>query len=61
VAAEGQQPRLVALYEGLEGPVVAAPDQRHETLVGLQAQERRAACERGQARGMLKCGSFHGL
>jgi hypothetical protein len=35
VAAEGEQPGLVALDESLERPVVAAPDQRDKPLVTL--------------------------
>ena len=53
VPAEGQQPRLVARDERLEGVVVAAPDQRDQALVGLQAQQGRATVEAGDA-GVLK-------
>ena len=49
VAAERQQPRLVARHQRLEGVVVPAPDQRDEPLVGLQAQQRRATVEAGGA------------
>jgi hypothetical protein len=38
VAAERQQPLLVAGDQRLEGVVVPAPDQRDQSLVGLQAQ-----------------------
>ena len=59
VAAEGEQARLVALHQRLEGAVMPAPDERDELLVALQPQQRRAARERGQARRLLECGSFH--
>ncbi len=49
VPAEGQQARLVARHQCLEGMVVAPPDQRDETLVRLQAQERRTTVEAGSA------------
>ena len=41
VAAEGQQARLVAGHQRLEGVVVAAPDERDQALVRLQPQQRR--------------------
>ena len=53
VPAEREQARLVAGDQRLEGVVVAAPDQRDEALVGLQAKQRRAAVESGGA-GVLK-------
>jgi hypothetical protein len=53
VAAERQQPRLVARDEGLEGSLVPAAHERHEALVRLQAQQGRAAMEAGRA-GVLK-------
>jgi hypothetical protein len=49
VAAERQQPRLIAGHQRLEGVVVPAPDQRDEPLVRLQAQERRTTVEAGSA------------
>ena len=49
VPAEGEQPRLVARDQRLEGGVVAAPDERDQALVGLQAQQRRAAVHAGHA------------
>jgi hypothetical protein len=49
VPAEGQQARLVARDEGLEGVVVPAPDERDQALVGLQAQQWRAPVEAGRA------------
>ena len=55
VPAEGEQPRLVALHERLEGAVVAAADERHELLVALQPKQGRTPCERRQTRRMLKC------
>ena len=45
VPAEGQQPRLVAVEEDLEGAVVAVADHRDEPLVALQAKQRRASGE----------------
>ena len=39
VAAEGQQPRLVALHQRVEGAVVPAPDHGHELLVALQPEQ----------------------
>jgi hypothetical protein len=49
VAAERQQPRLVAGDQRLEGVMVPAPDERDEPLVGLQAQQRRATVKAGSA------------
>ena len=40
VPAEGQEARLVAVHESLEGSVVAAPYERDELLVPLKPQER---------------------
>jgi hypothetical protein len=40
VPAERQEPRLVALDDGLEGTVMTAPDQRYELLVALEPEER---------------------
>jgi hypothetical protein len=42
VAAEGEQPRLVALHERLERAVVASPRERDQPLVALKPEERRA-------------------
>jgi hypothetical protein len=39
VAAEGEQSRLVALDQGLEGPVMAAADQSDESLVALEPKQ----------------------
>jgi hypothetical protein len=58
VTAEREQPGLIALDQRLEGAVMAAPDERHETLVRLQPEQRRSPCKRGETRGVLKCGSF---
>ena len=41
VPAEGQQARLVARAEDLEGGVLAAAGERDQALVRLQAQQRR--------------------
>ena len=57
--AEREQARLVARDESLEGMVVAAPDERDQALVGLQAQQRRAPMHAGHAGWVVKCGSFH--
>ncbi len=59
VAAEREQPRLVALNERLEGAVMAAANQSDESLVTLKPQKRRAARKSGKPRGLLKCGSLH--
>ena len=54
VAAEGQQARLVARAERLEGGVLAAAGERDQALVGLQAQQgRRAPQARHAARYVL--------
>ena len=45
VAAEGQQARLVARDQRLVGGLVAAPGQRDEALVALEAQQRRRAAK----------------
>ena len=47
VAAEGEQPRLVALEERVEGAVVAAPDERDQLLVALEPEQGRPPGERG--------------
>ncbi len=58
VAAEREQPRLVALHERLEGAVMAAPHERDELLVGLKPEQGRAARERGEPCSVLECGRF---
>ena len=45
VPAERQQPRLVAVEQDLEGAVVPVANQRDESFVALQAQQRRAPRE----------------
>ena len=62
VAAERQQPRLVALDERLERAVLAAPDEGDQLLVALEPKQRRAARERGQACrcGVVQSGGFQG-
>ena len=47
VAAEGEQPRVVAVHERLEGAMVPASDQRDELLVTLKPQQRRPRGQRG--------------
>jgi hypothetical protein len=59
VAAEREQPRLVAGHERLEGVRAPAPHERDQALVGLQAQQRRAPVDPGKAGGVLESGSFH--
>ena len=58
VAAEGEQARLVARDERLEGGVVAAAHERDQPLVGLQAQQRRAAVE-ADTPGVFESRDFH--
>ena len=58
VPAEGEQARLVAGDERLEGGLVAAPGQRDEPLVGLQPQQRRGAAEAVRA-GVGEGRDFH--
>ena len=53
MAAEREQPRLVAGHQRLEGMVVPPPDQGDEPLVRLQAQQRRASVEAGDAGGVV--------
>ena len=60
MAAEGQQPRLVALHEGLERAVLTAPDERHQLLVGLEPQQGRSPRESRQRCLMSESGSFQG-
>ena len=53
VAAEGQQARLVARAQRLEGGVMAPAGEGDQPLVGLQAQQRgRAAQARAIALGL---------
>jgi hypothetical protein len=43
VAAEGEQPGLVALNERLESAVVPAPDESDQALIGLKPEQGRSA------------------
>jgi hypothetical protein len=54
VPAERQQPRLVALNQGLERGLVAAARQRDQPLVALKPEQGRAARKRGQAGRVLE-------
>jgi hypothetical protein len=45
VAAECEQPRLVALEEGVESAVVTSPDERDQLLVALKPEKGRPAGE----------------
>ena len=47
VPAEGQQPRLVAGDERLEGGLVAAAGQRDEPLVAREPEQRRRPAQTG--------------
>jgi hypothetical protein len=58
VAAEGEQARLIALDQGLERPVMPAPDERDQPLIGLKPEQGRTPCKRGKSRGVLKCSRF---
>ncbi len=49
VPAEGEQARLVARAERLEGGVLAAAGEGDQALVGLQAQQRRRAAQARRA------------
>jgi hypothetical protein len=49
VAAEREQPRLVAGDQRLEGRLVAAPHERDEPLVRLQSEQGRTTMEAGGA------------
>jgi len=49
VPTECEQARLVPAYERFEGAVVAATDERDQTLVRGEAQEGRSPGEAGQA------------
>ena len=60
VPAEGQQARLVARAEHLEGGVLAAAGERDEPLVGLQAQQCRRAAQARDAARMCESGDLHG-
>jgi hypothetical protein len=53
VAAERQQARLVALDEGVEGPVLALAAERDELLVALEPQKGRPARKCGSAQGLI--------
>jgi hypothetical protein len=48
VAAEGEQAGLVTLNQSLESPVVPAPDERDQALIGLKPKKGRSACKRGK-------------
>ena len=56
--AEAEQAAVVAGEQRLEGAVVAGADQLDEALVGLEAQQRRAAGEKPARGGACECGSF---
>ena len=58
VAAEREQPRLVAGDERLVGGLVALAGQRDQPLVALQAQQWRRTSD-PEVR-MFECGGFHG-
>ena len=58
VAAESEQPRLVALHERLERAVMAASYKRHELLVSLEPEQGRTARERRKPCRVLECGCF---
>ncbi len=60
VAAEGQQARLVARAERLEGGRLALAGERYEALVGLQAQQSRRAAQARHGAGMWESGDLHG-
>ena len=49
VAAEGEQPRVVAVEEDLEGVIVATADQRDQLVVALQLEQGRAPAENAGA------------
>ena len=49
VAAERQQPRLVAGDQRLEGRLIPAPNERDEPLVRLQSEQWRASVKAGRA------------
>ena len=59
VPAEGQQARLVARAEHLEGGVLAAAGERDQALVGLQAQQRRRPAQARDAARVCECGDLH--
>ena len=52
VAAEGQEPRAVALDEGLERGLVTRPDEVDQPLVGLQPKEWRANADGCELNGL---------
>ena len=59
VAAEGEQPRVVALEQDLEGVLVAVADQRDEPLVALQLEQGRPAAEQAAAAGVCEGRGLH--
>ena len=59
VAAERQQARLVARAQNLERGVLSAPGERDQTLVRLQAQQRRRAAQARERAGMCECRDLH--
>jgi hypothetical protein len=64
-----EQPLVVALMDGPEGLVVAGAEERHELLVGAEAEQRHAhrdtrlgqtgRCLKRGCCGSLECGRFH--
>ena len=60
VPHKGQQTRLVASAEHLEGGVLAATRERDQSLVRLQAQQRRGPPQVARGAGMCECGDLHG-
>ncbi len=58
VPAEGQQTGVVARDEHLERGAAPAPDQRHQALVGLQTEKRRAGMQADSSR-VSKRRDFH--
>ena len=59
VAAEGQQPGLIARADDLERGVLAAPRERHQPLVRLQAKQGRCAPQTRDGARMSECGDLH--
>ena len=60
MAAEGEQPRLVALDERLERAVVAPPDEGDELLVALQPAGANARLVRAEPAPCVESGGFQG-
>ena len=61
LAAEAEQPRLVALDQRLEGVLVPSTSEGDEVLVALELEERGPPGKEPALLSVCECGGFHGV